>query len=135
MDKIIVYTDGCVIGNGTQDSKCGWACKLIYKGRSIVKSGTAHGKTNNQMEMYAVYQAMRSIHDKTIPKEIISDSQYVVKTMNGDFQVGANADMWAYLFREKAMFRDISFTWIKGHNGDRNNEEVDQLSLREASSC
>lgn len=135
MDKIIAYTDGSAIDNGSSDSKCGWACKLIYKGKSIVKSGKAHGKTNNQMEMYAVYQAMRSIHDKTIPVEIISDSQYVIKTLNKQFNVGANADMWEYLFKEAEKFSDITFSWIKGHAGDQNNEEVDELSFKEASEC
>lgn len=32
MDKIIVYTDGSALNNGSSDSGCGWACKLIYRG-------------------------------------------------------------------------------------------------------
>lgn len=55
MGKIIVYTDGSALNNGNTDSGCGWACKLIYKGHEKMKSGRMIGKTNNQMEMIAVF--------------------------------------------------------------------------------
>lgn len=50
MDKITVYTDGSALNNGSPDSGCGWACKLIYRGREKMKSGSDKGKTNNFME-------------------------------------------------------------------------------------
>lgn len=51
MYKIIVYTDGSALNNGSSDSGCGWACKLIYRGCEKMKSGRDKGKANNQMEM------------------------------------------------------------------------------------
>lgn len=53
-NKITVYTDGSALNNGSSDSGCGWACKLIYRGREKMKSGGDKGKTNNVMEMTAV---------------------------------------------------------------------------------
>lgn len=29
-NKITVYTDGSALNNGSPESGCGWACKLIY---------------------------------------------------------------------------------------------------------
>lgn len=49
-DKITVCTDGSALNNGSPDSGCGWACKLIYRGREKMKSGNDKGKTNNVME-------------------------------------------------------------------------------------
>lgn len=131
-DRIIVYTDGSAIDNGSDKSRCGWAVKLMYGKASKLKSGNARGYTNNQMEMMAVHEAMKSIHDKTKPVTIYSDSQYVVKTFNGEFQIGANEAMWRQLMNEKSEFSDISFVWIRGHSGDEHNIEVDEAAFREA---
>lgn len=38
-DKIIVYTDGSCLNNGSPRSGCGWACKLMYNGYEKLKSG------------------------------------------------------------------------------------------------
>lgn len=133
--RIIVYTDGSAIDNGSAQSKCGWAVKMMYGGHNLIKSGSARGYTNNQMEMMAVHKALNSIHDKTVPVTIYSDSQYVVKTFNGEFRVGANEAMWNQLMAERAEFTDISFVWIRGHSGNEHNMEVDEVAFREANNA
>ena len=132
MDKIIVYTDGSSLNNGSPDSGCGWACKLIYQGRELMKSGGDKGKTNNVMEMIAVLQAMRAITDKSIPAEVFSDSKYVVETLNGNFKIKKNVELWQELTTEKGKFADIRFIWVKGHDKDRHNIEVDKMAVMEA---
>lgn len=131
-DKIIAYTDGSAINNGSSDSKCGWAALLMYKGVTKEFHGNIRGYTNNQIEMFAVYKALQHITNKKIPVVLHSDSQYVIKTLNKEYQVGANASYWKQLFDEVEKFDDITFVWVKGHNGDRFNERVDQISFREA---
>lgn len=132
MDKITVYTDGSSLNNGSPDSGCGWACKLIYKGHEKMKSGSDRGKTNNVMEMTAVLQAMKSITDKSIPVEVFSDSKYVVETLNWNFKIKKNVELWQELMTEKAKFTDIKFIWVKGHDKDRHNIEVDKMAVVEA---
>ncbi len=132
MDKITVYTDGSTLNNGSSDSGCGWACKLIYKGHEKIKSGGDKGKTNNQMEMEAVLQALKSITDKSIPVEVFSDSKYVVETLNGNFQIKKNQDLWEELLAEKEKFADIKFIWVKGHDKNRHNNDVDRAAVMEA---
>lgn len=132
MDKITVYTDGSSLSNGSSDSGCGWACKLIYRGHEMMKSGGDKGKTNNVMEMTAALQAMRSITDKSIPVEVFSDSKYVVETLNGNFKIKKNVELWKELMTEKNKFADIRFIWVKGHDKDGNNIEVDKMAVAEA---
>lgn len=132
MDKITVYTDGSALNNGSPDSGCGWACKLIYKGREIMKSGGDKGKTNNQMEMTAVLEAMKSISNKSIPIEVFSDSKYVIETLNGNFKIKKNADLWGLLVAEKDKFADIKFIWVKGHDKNKHNNDVDRRAVEEA---
>lgn len=132
MGKITVYTDGSTIGNGKQDSACGWACKLMWNGNVLIKSGNDIGKTNNQMEMKAVLEAMRSITKKSIPVEVYSDSKYVVETLNGKYRMRKNQGLWHNLLIEKAKFKDIKFIWVKGHDKDKHNNEVDKLAVSES---
>lgn len=132
MDKITVYTDGSALNNGSPDSGCGWACKLIYGSRELMKSGGNKGKTNNQMEMTAVLEAMRSITDKSIPVEIFSDSKYVVETLKGNYKIKKNVDFWNEILAEKEKFKDIKFLWVKGHDKNRHNIDVDKQAVAEA---
>lgn len=132
MDKITVYTDGSALNNGSPDSGCGWACKLIYRGHELMKSGGNKGKTNNAMEMTAVLQAMRAITDKSISVEVFSDSKYVVETLNENYQIKKNMELWQGLMEEKGKFSDIRFIWVKGHDKDRHNIEVDKIAVMEA---
>ncbi len=132
MDRIIVYTDGSSMGNGSTDSGCGWACKLIYQGHSLLKSGGDIGKTNNQMEMFAVLNAMRSIHNKDIPVELYSDSQYVVETLKGNFTIKKNMELWKEIMEEMRKFKDIRFFWVKGHNKNIHNIDVDRRAVEES---
>lgn len=133
VEKIIeVYTDGSSLRNGQNDSGCGWACKLIYGNNYKFKSRSDVGKTNNQMEMIAVLNAMMSITNKSIPVVLYSDSKYVVETLKGNYSINANEELWMKLYDEKAKFDDIKFVWVKGHSGNPNNEEVDSLAFNEA---
>ncbi len=132
MDKITVYTDGSALNNGSPESGCGWACKLIYRGHELMKSGGNKGKTNNVMEMTAVLQAMRAITDKSILVEVFSNSKYVVETLNGNYQIKKNVELWQELVEEKEKFSDIRFVWVKGHDKDRHNIEVDKMAVMEA---
>lgn len=132
MNKIIVYTDGSALNNGSSESGCGWACKLIYKGVEKMKSGGDKGKTNNQMEMMAVLEAMKSIIDKSIPVEVYSDSKYVVETLNGKFKIKKNEDLWKLIISEKGKFLDINFIWVKGHDKNQHNNDVDKMAVMEA---
>lgn len=131
-DKIIIYTDGSSLNNGAPDSGCGWAAKLIYKGKYRLKSGGCRGKTNNQMEMLAVLNALKCITVRNIPVILYSDSKYVVETLNGNYRVGKNGDLWNEIMSEYRKFENIKAIWIKGHNGNRHNEEVDKLAVGES---
>lgn len=132
MDKIVVYTDGSAINNGCSYSGCGWACKLIYQGHEKMKSGGDKGKTNNQMEMTAVLEALQCITDRTIPVEVYSDSKYVVETLNRNYQIKKNVELWDLLMKEKEKFKDIKFIWVKGHDKNRHNNDVDRRAVEEA---
>ena len=75
---------------------------------------------------------MRSITDKSIPVEIFSDSKYVVETLKGNYKIKKNVDLWNAILTEKEKFEDIKFLWVKGHDKNRHNIEVDKRAVEEA---
>lgn len=100
----------------------------------LVKTYTNPGETvlDNCMEMQAVLEAMKSITDKTIPVEVYSDSNYVVETMNGHFAMKKNRDLWRKLMRERQKFTSIRFIWVKGHDKNQHNNDVDRQAVAES---
>jgi ribonuclease HI len=64
---------------------------------------------------------------KTCRVIIYSDSQYLVRTMQGEYQRGTNIDLWHDL--DFACLRhQVKFKWVRGHNGDMNNERAHDLA-------
>ena len=127
MDRIIAYAHGSVI-----DERGGWAVKMTYKGHVVIKGGGKRGYTANQMQMYAVFKAMQCIANKKIPVTMYSDSQYVIKTFNGEFKSDLNETMWHQLKSEASKFAEIEFTWSKS---DDANADIDEIAFQEAQKC
>lgn len=128
MNKITAYTNGSALNNGNPDSGCGWACKLVYRSAEKLKTGCGIGKTNNQMEMIAVLNAMRVIKRKDTAVEVFSVSRYVVDVLNGVCKVSENVDLWELLFVERAKFQKIKFVWLKRSGEDEHSIEVDRAA-------
>ena len=97
------------------------------------------------MELQAVIEALRA--NPVGDVEIVSDSTYVVNCFKDRWHAGwlrrgwknsqgqpvANRDLWEDLFA--LTFdgdRTVSFTWVKGHSGDRMNDFVDSLATAAA---
>lgn len=139
--KVVIYTDGSVSKNGHPDAYGGWACILqAYRGCEKVSEVEKFGRlssnnitpvTNNRAEMYAIYHALECI-EKKCDVEIYSDSELVVKTINGEYAKRNNLDLWDMIQhnidRLKGIGCSISLSWVKGHSSDPLNNRVDKLA-------
>ncbi len=136
-----VHTDGACRGN---PGPGGWAWA---SGPEEFASGAATHTTNQRMEIVAVIEALREYPEG--PIEIVSDSNYVVKCFHDKWYVGwrrrqwrnskgdpvANRDLWEELLALALdSGRAVSFSWVKGHSGDRMNDFVDALATAAADS-
>lgn len=133
--NVYVWTDGACdnLSNG------GWAATIKYEGRVIHFSGREEDTTNNRMELLAAIRALEVL-TRSCTVHIYSDSQYVVQgitksikkweKMNwsrGPDSPLRNADLWKRL--GKAMEPHVVYAhWVRGHNGNPNNEIVDGLA-------
>ena len=134
-----VYTDGACSGN---PGPGGWAW-VVPDG--AFAAGFVAGTTNQRMEVTAVLEALRALDG---PVLIVSDSTYVVHCFrdhwwrnwirrgwkNKNRQSIANRDLWEPLVDLVQDRGDVTFQWVKGHSGDRWNDEADRLAVEVLSS-
>ncbi len=139
---INVYTDGSCLGN---PGNGGWAF-LIEEEKDIrYRAGFEKNTTNNQMELIAAIKALEFLN-KYNHITINTDSNYVKKGItNWIFnwkknnwktstkQLVKNRELWERLDNlcEK---KNISWCWVKAHNTNEFNNQVDELARKAAES-
>ena len=136
----IVYTDGACIGN---PGAGGWAAILFNATGKRILTGAEEQTTNNRMELIASIQALKFIKIKS-KINIFTDSKYLIdgisiwikswKLNNWKTKKNKNvknSDLWKEL-DELESFHTIKWTWVKGHSGDKYNDEADMLARNQA---
>ncbi len=93
-------------------------------------SGSEPATTNNRMELTAAIKGLESVTSGA-PVVLYSDSEYLVNTMTKNWKRRANQDLWRQL-DSLVSKRPVTWLWVRGHNGDRWNEEADRLALSAA---
>ena len=142
-----IYTDGAARGN--PDGPGGYGTVLEYvdpKGQLHVKE-MSQGyikTTNNRMELMAVIAGLEALN-RPCTVEVYSDSQYVVNAFNQHWVDGwikknwkrgknepvKNVDLWQRLLKAKEP-HEVTFIWVKGHDGHAQNERCDKLATSAA---
>ncbi len=132
----VAYTDGACWQEkyGTSIGRGGYGTIVIQTGSEDFK-GVEYSEgyqltTNNRMELMAVIVALQNVPaDSTI--RVYSDSQYVIKIMRGENSAHENQDLWdEYNNLIWSKHLDVDPVWVKGHNGNNNNERCDRLAKR-----
>jgi ribonuclease HI len=133
-----IYTDGSCLGN---PGRGGWG----VVSDDFKLSGKQSDTTNNVMEMTAIAKALEESVKRDIQEVcIFTDSQYVKNGitswihnwkrnnwMTKTEQPVKNKELWIAIDEARNKLRTVNWKWVKAHNGDPKNEEVDTLA-REA---
>ena len=135
---INVYPDGACKGN---PGIGGYAAVIVFENTDdnikIIAGGDPRS-TNNRMEITAVLAALSWIYENCREEKVTvhSDSQYIVKAINDqwlekwidkDFKNIKNKDLWLKLYKYVCKL-NVTFTWVKGHNGNSFNELADKIA-------
>ena len=144
--KVILYSDGSSRGN---PGPGGYGTILQYTDRA----GVLHEKeisegfretTNNRMELMGVIAGLEALL-KPCSVDGWSDSQYVIKAFNDHWIDGwkkrgwkkadgkpvLNEELWKRLLLA-AEPHEITWHWVKGHDGHPENERCDALATAAA---
>lgn len=145
--RVKIYTDGAARGN--PDGPGGYGTVLEY----VDSKGELHTKelsqgykktTNNRMELMAAIAGLEALN-RPCQIEVYSDSKYVVDAFNqhwidgwikkgwkrGKNEPVKNVDLWQRLLKAKAP-HEVTFIWVKGHDGHFQNERCDTLATTAA---
>lgn len=145
--KVTIYTDGAARGN--PDGPGGYGTVLHY----VDSKGELHTKelsrgykktTNNRMELMAAIAGLEALK---IPCDVtlFSDSKYLVDAFcqgwidswikkgwkRSKNEPVKNTDLWKRLLKAKEP-HNVSFCWVKGHDGHEMNERCDFLATSAA---
>lgn len=128
MEKIKIYADGACRGNQFAENIGGYGVVLLYGEHKKELKDAFKNVTNNQMEILSVIEGLKALKQYDIPVEIYSDSQYVVNTINLNWNKKANQDLWEELYNYIGKVKDIKFIKVKGHSDNVYNNRADQLA-------
>lgn len=147
--KVMIYTDGAARGN--PEGPGGFGTVLEYtdtKGVLHTKEISKGYKrtTNNRMELMAAIAGLEALN-RPCEVELYSDSKYLVDAFNqrwidgwlkknwkrGKNEPVKNIDLWKRLLKAKEP-HNVSFFWVKGHDGHPQNERCDTLATTAADS-
>lgn len=137
MSSVEIYIDGACRGNGSADNVGAYAYKMYWNDKTKQDVVVEHGTTNNRMELLSAISALKALKESATRFQInvYSDSQYVVKgitewykgwELKNYYQV-KNPELWKELVALKNKFPNINFIWVKGHDKNVGNLEVDKL--------
>jgi ribonuclease HI len=139
LPHVTIYTDGACSGN---PGPGGWGALLRYRKHEKELSGGESQTTNNRMELTAAIRALQAL-DRSCRVDFYTDSEYlrrgVTEWMRNWKRRGwktaakkpvKNQDLWREL-DAAIQGHEITWHWVRGHAGHRENERVDRLA-REA---
>lgn len=133
-----IYTDGACSGNPGPGA---FGVLILNSKKEIIQRYREFTRetTSNRMELSAVLWVLQNIKADKIT--LYSDSSYVVKGINEWLKSWKknywkttsgsvkNLDLWQLIDRELGRTKNIyEFYWVKGHNNNYYNEEVDKLA-------
>lgn len=134
--RIEISTDGACLGN---PGPGGWGAILRAGQHEKELSGAEPDTTNNRMELTAAIRALEALKQPS-RVDLRTDSTYVrngIMTWVANWQRNGwrtaakqpvkNADLWRELIAACER-HDVTWHWVKGHAGDRDNEIADKLA-------
>lgn len=126
MDKYEIFTDG---GYSMQHKKGAYAFIILKNGKEWKRQGVPiSNETNNRCEIKAILNAVKAL-PKGCKASICSDSQYALGILGNDhWTAKANTDLVnEYKEYVEKNELDLEYYWVRGHNGNKWNEECDAI--------
>ncbi len=127
---VTIFCDGSSLGNGQEAVATRAACVALLGYRGVWRAVGAYlgAATNQQAEIAAAAVGLEALREPCRVR-VLTDSRYVVETMEGRFRRKSNPEWWARLDRAARQHK-ISWEWLKGHTGHTVQEAADAAARR-----
>ncbi len=143
---VVIYADGACSGN---PGKGGYGTVLLFGNQRRELSGGFRRTTNNRMEILGCIAGLDAVEERS-DVILYSDSRYVVdattkgwaaawrsrgwnRKVEGELVPALNSDLWARLL-DLCEWHRVQFRWVRGHDGNVENERCDELARAAAAS-
>lgn len=123
--KFQLYTDG---GYSMSADFGAFAYVILQDGVLLHKyAEKIEHETNNRAEIKAILYGVKALPNNS-EVEVFSDSQYALGVLSGRYRAKKNPDL-VEAYKRMVVGKGIkaSYTWVRGHNGNKWNELCDQL--------
>ncbi len=147
MMKVKIFSDGACKGNPDGPGGYGTLLQYVDKNNQLHEKEFCQGykaTTNNRMELMGVITGFEALKTEC-EVEVVSDSKYVCDAFNqgwiyswmkngwkkSDKSAVKNRELWERLLKAMSGHK-VTFSWIKGHAGHRENERCDFLASSSA---
>ncbi len=147
MAEVKIYTDGAARGNPNGPGGYGVLLRFTDAAGGVHEREYSAGyavTTNNRMELMAAIVGLEKL-TKPCRVTLYSDSKYLVDAFCEDWvgywrthgyrnrsgQPVKNAELWQRLL-EQTDRHEVTFSWVKGHDGHPENERCDRLATSAA---
>jgi ribonuclease HI len=132
---IEVYIDGSSKGNPGPGG-AGIVIKDASTQKILGTAGIPLGHvTNNQAEFLALKYALTELKTRDLsecPVNILTDSQLVVGIFSQNWKARANLELVMEIRDLVREFPQLTFAYVRGHNGNHGNELADSLAQKAA---
>lgn len=130
MKQVTIVCDGSSLGNGRGNPRAAAVAVLGFKGLWKAVGEYLGAATNQQAEIAAAAIGLENLKE-ACTVTLMSDSLYVVETMGGTWKRKTNHDWWKRL-DNAAKKHQITWKWVKGHNGHDVQEVADSMARKMA---
>jgi ribonuclease HI len=139
-DKLEIWCDGACRGNQNKENIGSWAVILKFGDKEKTFGEVFENTTNNIMELSGAIAALNAVKNKSLPTELTTDSEYVVKGVtewskkwkengwkNAKKQPIENQALWRWLLDLVSKFDNLTFINCSGHSDNAYNNRVDHM--------
>lgn len=132
--ELRLWADGGVNQNGGP-GRLGYGVVAVWEGgrREWAEAAEVDHATNNRAELGAIVYALSRLPTAKRADcrvTVYSDSQWSVRSITGQYQSTANRDLIEEAQALLAEYGEGRIEWVRGHNGDPNNERAHTLATQ-----
>ena len=128
MKQVTIVCDGSSLGNGRGNPRAAAVALLGFQGFWKAVGEYLGNATNQQAEIAAAAVGLENLKEPCTVT-LMSDSRYVVETMGGTWKRKTNHEWWKRL-DDAARKHQITWEWVKGHDGHIVQEVADAMARK-----